>query len=535
MSWQKILLTVVAVLLVGGGIGAWYLLKVTQFDIYVPLYASNCASCHGDDLQGTHQGQPLVGRLLPGGDSVADLQRSIGAHAEFGLPIMSASLSQEDIKGLAIYVGERRMGQKFLEFQFSREIKLPEGVLTSDVHSFVVRPVASGLDPLIFSIEPLPDGSILVSEKERGLSIVDPAGVQGDLIQGTPATGGSMDIYGVQYGSGWLLDVAIHPDYEQNGWVYLHYTDLCESCGGLMASSMNRLDRGRIVDGHWVDVQTIWQAPREFYTATPDTGAGGRIAFDGSGHVYISVGIKSAEEGGMRDTSPQDLGSPYGKIHRVYDDGTVPPDNPFVTGSSVSWEEGEFTRQSIWTYGHRSPQGLEWHPERQRIWNSEMGPRGGDELNELLPGRNYGWPYHSLGLEYAGSAVERYKLHALEFDSSKVEQTLVDITPSPGISSFAFYTGTRFPAWRDNVLIGSLKGSSLYRMVFEDNKLVHRETLIKDLARIRDVEIGFDGLVYLLLENKSGSMIVKLVPRDNTKSTPDNHQQQIAASRVDGN
>ena len=415
---------------------------------------------------------------------------------------------------IAIYIGERRLGQRFTEFQFDREVDIPSGVQSSEEHDFVIQTVIDGLDPLIFSIEPMPDGSLLVSEKERGLSIVSIDGIQSDLIEGTPETGRSIDIMGVQYGSGWLLDVAIHPDYENNGWIYLHYTDLCgDQCGNsVFPASMNRLDRGRIVDGKWVDVQTIWRAPREFYVATPDTGAGGRIAFDDSGHVFLSMGIKSADGG--QDTSAQDLTNPYGKIHRVRDDGTIPLDNPFIVGTNPNREDGEFTRKSIWTYGHRSPQGLEWHPVRKRVWNSEMGPRGGDELNELLPGRNYGWPYHSLGLEYAGMHVERHKLKSVEFDASEVEQTLVDITPSPAISSFVVYSGDGFPRWQDNVLIGSLKGSSLFRMVFDGRTLVHRETLIKDLARIRDVEVGFDGLPYLLLENESGSLIVRLVPRD---------------------
>jgi len=277
-----------------------------------------------------------------------------------------------------------------------------------------------------------------------------------------------------------------------------------------MDRSMNRVDRGRIRDGEWVDVETIWQAPQEFYVPSPDTGAGGRIAFDDAGHVYISVGIKSMD--GTADTTPQDLSYPYGKIHRVNDDGTIPLDNPFVTGEAQVTAGHEFIRKSIWTYGHRSPQGLEWNPERGRVWNSEMGPRGGDEVNELIGGRNYGWPFFSLGLEYAGTTVRRHQLKALEFDAAEIEQTLVDITPSPAISSFAFYRGSQFPAWQDNVLIGSLKGSSLFRMVFDGNKFVHQETLIKDLARIRDVEVAQDGLVYLLLENKRGSSIVRLQP-----------------------
>ena len=302
----------------------------------------------------------------------------------------------------------------------------------------------------------------------------------------------------------------LHPDYEENGWIYLHYTDLCQDAcysddgeSEWFPATMNRVDRGRIVDGRWVDVENIWRSPEEFYIASADTGAGGRLAFEDSGHLYFSVGIR--EEGEANDTAigPQELDKPFGKIHRVLDDGSIPVDNPFPEQAPT-----------VWTYGHRSPQGLEWNAERGSVWNSEMGPRGGDELNELLAGRNYGWPFFSLGLEYSGLAVARHRHHALEVDESSIEQTLVDITPSPAISSFAFYDGDRFPNWQGNVLIGSLKGSSLYRWVFDGRQLRHRETLIKDLARIRDIEIGNDGLVYLLLENHAGGAIVRLVPTE---------------------
>ncbi len=511
MSIQKLLLWLgLAIVLAGAG-GAWYFVYYAQLDIYVPLYVQHCQQCHGDRLQGTELAGALVdpdpkqrGKHWVSTQQI--LSRMAAAHAPLSNVTYTNELSDEQIKGLAIFVGERQRAQRFAEFKFDRQMRIPDQVV-SEQHNFRMETVAQGLEPLVFSIQPLPDGRLLVTEKERGLSIVDPDSGSLQLIKGTPETGGSLDILGVQYGNGWLLDVATHPDYAQNSWIYLHYTHLCAQCGGLLASSMNRLDRGRIVDGAWVDVQTLWQAPLEFYSVTPDTGAGGRIAFDDAGHVFISVGIKSADEGDESDKSPQDLDSPYGKIHRIRDDGSVPEDNPYALSTNP-------LRRTVWTYGHRSPQGLEWHPQRGVAWNSEMGARGGDELNELLPGHNYGWPFHSRGLEYSGTFVARHLQDALEFDLADVTRTLVDITPSPAISSFIFYTGQAFPKWQHNVLIGSLKGSSLFRMVFDGDKLVHIETLLHDVARIRDIEVGDDGLVYLLLESKAGSRIVKLVPVD---------------------
>lgn len=511
MSKRKIFLAVL-------GAGAfvaiglfWYVYSYAEFDIYKPLFANQCASCHGADLKGIDStGPALVGGDLLYGDSVADLMASISnTHLSLDGPQYSERLTQVEIKGLSIYIAEKRLGQSFKDFRYERQVNLPSHVLQSTHHHFSVDSIADGLHPMVFSIEPLPNGSFLLTEKERGLSIISAQGEQSDLIQGLPSTGGSIDVLGIQYGSGWLLDVALDPDYERNGWIYLHHTHIWQdSCSySIGCRSMNRLIRGRIEEGRWIDQEVLWEAPEAFYNRTPDTGAGGRIAFDTSGHVYFSLGIKDSDL--PNDTNAQDLSNPYGKIHRVNLDGSIPLDNPFADPLNQNTQD---LRASIWTFGHRSPQGLEWNPQRQRIWNSEMGPRGGDELNELVAGGNYGWPFHSNGLEYAGAEVARHKPKAIEFDPSEIEHTLVDITPSPAISSFVVYQGKQFSNWQQDVLIGSLKGSSLFRMRFNGTELVERETLIKDLARIRDVEVGYDGLIYLLLETKTGSSIVRLTP-----------------------
>ncbi len=513
----KWILLAVLTLFLGAVFFGYYQLQYAENDIYVPLFADNCGACHGEDLMGTSRAGALLERRLDHGDSLAALVHSISeGDPDRGMPGYADRLSDTEIKGLAIYIGERRLGQRFTDFRYTSDVEVPADVVQSQAHNFTIEVFADNLDPMPYSIEPLPDGTLLLTEKERGLSILSREGVQSEYIKGTPEAGAfNFDLRGIQLGLGWLLDVAVHPDYENNGWIYLHYTHICaEACEeagitSFLPLTMNRLDRGRIRNGEWVDVETIWRAPPESYTSSPDTAAGGRIAFDDDGHVYITVGMKGTDP--VQDGS-QNLDEPYGKIHRINDDGSVPADNPFVVSSGED-DARSFTKSTTWTYGHRSPLGLEWNAERRRAWNAEMGPRGGDEINELLPGRNYGWPYHSLGLEYSGEVVARHKWRDLEFDASEVEQTLVDFTPSPAISSFAFYHGSAFPEWEGNVLLGSLKGSSLFRLVFDGNRLIHKETLIKDLARIRDVEIGHDGLVYLLLENKAGSKVVRLVPQ----------------------
>jgi glucose/arabinose dehydrogenase len=482
-----------------------------QQDPFVADYQEHCSVCHGVNLEGAAQGAPLVGAELRHGDSIAEISKSVAdGIAETTMPAWSETLDAGRIQRLAIYISERRANLTYTDFKIATPLAIPEGVIESEVHDFRIETVATGLDPLPFSIAPLPDGRILLTEKTRGLSIISADGVQSELIRGAPqAHDDGFEVPGIllTFGLGWILDVALHPNYAENGWVYLHYGDRCTDCNAASRASgrpvsMNKLVRGRIANGEWADQETIWSADLETYTPMPDMGTGGRIAFDDAGHVFISVGIKGTGE----HVGVQDLGMPYGKIHRVNDDGSIPADNPFVDRAGAL--------PSIWTYGHRSPQGLEFDRETGQLWETEMGQRGGDEVNRLLPGRNYGWPLYSKGLKYDSTPVDYGKELGIEFDLADIEQPVVDLTPSPAVSSFVFYDGSAFPEWRHNLIVGTLKATELYRMVLDGDRVVHRETLLTGFARIRDVENGPDGAVYLLLEHASGAQIVRLVSAD---------------------
>jgi glucose/arabinose dehydrogenase len=464
-----------------------------------PVYAENCAVCHGESLEGAPLGTPLVGGELRHGDSADAIAKSIAeGFATTGMPAWSQTLDENQIRGLAILISEKRAALGRSDFKTDLPLVIPAGVIESERHAFRLESVASGLDPLPFSIAPLPDGRFLLTEKMRGLSIVSPDGTQSALIEGTPpAHDDGIELLSLVYGTGWLLDVALHPDYAENGWVYLHFGDRCRDCD----TSMNKLIRGRVRDGRWIDEEVIWSAAPETYNDTPDMAAGGRIAFDGNGHVFLSVGIK----GPTPFAGTQDLSLPYGKIHRVHDDGRIPVDNPFVGKPGAL--------ASTWSYGHRSPQGLEFDPATGRLWSTEMGPRGGDEFNLLRPGRNYGWPLTSKGVNYDGTPVA-FGNEQGTLDLATIEQPVVDLTPSPAVSSFVLYRGSAFPGWQNDAIVGTLKATELYRFVIEGERVVHRETLLEGLARIRDVEVGPDSLIYLLLEHDSGGRIVRLVPAD---------------------
>ncbi len=509
MSKTRIAVVVGAVVLFGACVSVYQVLAPLFRDPFAPLYDENCAVCHGEDLEGANLGTPLVGHPLVHGSSIAEIQTSIAAgFPTTGMPAWGQTLRAEEIQSLAIFISEKRAGYGRTDFKVDAPLAIPRESIASEEHDFRIEVVATGLHPLPFSIAPLPDGRILVTEKTRGLSIIAPDGTQSALIEGTPPThDDGIEILRLVYGRGWMMDVAPHPDYATNGWVYLHFGDRCRECD----PSMNKLIRGRIVDGRWTDEETIWQADPSTYTETPDMGAGGRISFDDSGHVFISVGIK----GPSNFEGIQDLSLPYGKIHRVHDDGRVPSDNPFVDVPGAL--------ATTWTYGHRSPQGLEFDPVRGQLWSTEMGPRGGDELNLLLPGKNYGWPLTSKGMNYDGTPVAYGEQLGIAFDPldplsphdlASIEQPVLDMTPSPAVSSFVFYRGDAFPGWQNDVIAGTLKATELYRWVIEGDRVVHRETLLAGVARIRDVEVGPDGLVYVLLEHASGGQIVRLVPSE---------------------
>lgn len=476
-------------------------------DNVAELFQQECAVCHGETLRGAAQGTPLIGFDLENGNAVADIAKSTAEGAvDRGMPAWSDVMDEDQIWALALYISEQRQGTNLDDFRYNAPLVVPKGVIKSERHAFTLETVIMGLDPLPFSIAPLPDGRILLTEKRRGLSIIDQDGAQSELITGTPkAYADSFDFVGQPMGLGWMMEVAIHPDYETNGWIYLHFGDRCEDCNTTSRESgqpvsMNKVVRGRIKGAGWVDQQTIWEADKDTYTLMPEIAVGGRITFDDAGYVYFSVGMK----GPLEHIGVQDLSLPYGKIMRLHDDGRVPSGNPFANEPGAMPE--------IWSYGHRNPQGLEYSVARGELWSSEMGPRGGDEINLIKPGLNYGWPLVSKGVNYNGSPITFGDILGIDFDPADMVQPVVDLTPAPAVSSFIFYEGGQFPDWNGNIVVGTLRASDLMRLELKDGQVIHRETLIEDLARIRDIEIGPDGALYILLEHDSGGRIMKLAP-----------------------
>ena len=317
----------------------------------------------------------------------------------------------------------------------------------------------------------LPDGRMLVTERPGRLRVVNVDGSLSRPISGVPRVQAR--------GQGGLLDVALHPQFAENGLVYLSFAE--PGSGGAGTS----VARGRLDGDALKDVEVIFQQSPKV-----DTGFhyGSRLVFDREGKLYVSSGDR-----GMQDTA-QDLTRGQGKLFKLNDDGTPVPGLPLAA------REG--THPGVFSYGHRNIQGMALHPETGLVWTHEHGPRGGDEINVPRPGRNYGWPVITYGINYNGTTIGQ-GLKAKD----GMEQPLHQWTPSIGASGLAFYTADRFPAWRGNAFVGALALTHLERLVLDGERVVDTEVLLDDWnERIRDVRQGPDGALYVLTDARNGKL-----------------------------
>ncbi len=345
-----------------------------------------------------------------------------------------------------------------------------------------VSAVATGLERP-WSVAFLPNGDLLVAELPGRLRLIHDGTLDPTPLAGVPA------VHAVQQSG--LKDVVLHPNFAANGFVYLAYVKPGEGGSSTTAIARGRLEGHRLVDTRDIFVANAW--------TTRDADTGARLAFDRAGFLYATLGDR------FQLDKVQDPASHFGKTVRLRDDGTVPADNPFVGKAGYAPE--------VFTLGHRNPQGLALHPTTGALWSSEHGPQGGDELNVLEPGGNYGWPLASYGVDYGGTAI----------GTTPVLPGMA--TPRlfwvPGInpSGLAFYTGEAFPVWRGNVFIGSMGRAAsghLLRVVFDAKGLeVGQEPLLGELhQRIRDVRQGPDSLLYVLTDEEPGTLL-KIEPLPN--------------------
>ncbi len=358
-------------------------------------------------------------------------------------------------------------------------------VQRSALHDYRVVTVAEGL-VRPWSMTFLPDGDMLITEKPGRLRIVRNGALLPDPVSGVPEVHAQ--------GQGGLLDVVPHPQFATNRLLYLSYSKpRPDSAGGATTA----VARGRFENGRLTNVQDIFVAQSR--------GAGhfgSRLAFDRTGMLFITVGDRQAPPAGDLAAHPaQDLSNHHGKVSRIHDDGRVPADNPFVARPGA--------RPEIWSYGHRNQQGMAIHPETGDLWATEHGPQGGDELNLIRSGINYGWPVVGYGVNYnTGRAIH-------EGTHRDGMQPPVHVwVPSIATAGILFYTGDKFPEWKGSLFVGGMVGQQLARLTLDGQRVRAEETLMLGQGRIRDVRQGLDGFIYLAMDDREGrpSAVLRLEP-----------------------
>ncbi len=438
------------------------------------IYAEFCASCHGVSMEGAQAPSMLDDVWVNGGDDES-LARSISqGNEEKGMPAWGAKLNEKEIRALVIFIREQRA--KVNQADIPRPTE--SIAVVSRLHSFQVNTWVAALDEP-WSLAFLPDGRALVTEKRGRLLVIERDRLAARPVRGVPEVDSK--------GQAGLFDVVPHPDYANNGWIYLAYSEPRKNAAG-QSVSLTRILRGRLRGNALVEQQKIFEAPLADYPSAGGVHFGGRIAFDRAGYLYFTIGERGRKE------NAQNLGVPMGKVHRIHDDGRVPPDNPFVQDPGAD--------HTIWSFGHRNPQGLAFHPGTGDLYDIEHGPRGGDEVNLVRPGRNYGWPVISHGMNYDGTPLAEATARP------GMEQPVRFWVPSIAPCGMNFYTGSLFPQWRNHLFVASLAVEELHRLELDGDKVVSEEIIFKGLGRIRHVLTGPDGALYVLLPKR----IARLTP-----------------------
>lgn len=328
----------------------------------------------------------------------------------------------------------------------------------------------------------LPDKSILVTERTGDIYWVSANGSYREKISGTPEV--------VAKSQGGMLDITVDPNFEKNNWVYISYSEAAQDDG---KGNSTAVMRAKLNDKEFTDKEVIFrQAPK--YESNAHFGS--RLVFSPDGHLYITLGDRYS-----RMDDAQTLDNHHGKIVRIWPDGSIPEDNPFV-GNDGALDE-------IWSYGHRNVQGADIHPETGELWSVEHGPQGGDEVNIPEAGKNYGWPEVTYGVDYGGGTISE--------DAVKegTEQPFYYWVPSIATAGATFYTGDAFPEWKGDFFVAALKSSLVARLDLYEGRMMHEERLFEDAvdARIRDITQGPDGYLYLLTDESDGA-IIQIKPAD---------------------
>ncbi len=442
------------------------------------LYTTHCVSCHGEKGEGG-----LGGSLIDGewkyGSSDAEIAKVISEGIpEMGMVPYKDTMSPEQIQSLVVFIRE-------LDHREQRKQTPPpkadnKNSIASKLAKFRLEKITGKSDDSFWSVAFLPDGTMLLSGFNGNVYLY-----QNDQL--TPVTG-LPEVW--RRGQGGMLDVVPHPDYANNGWIYLSYA----FTAGKDNAGATKIVRGRIKNTRWTDEEEIFATPEKFHTGG-GVHFGCRIVFK-DGFLFFAIG----DRGNMGNA--QKLDNPFGKTHRIKDDGTVPMDNPFYGRADAF--------PTIWTYGNRNPQGLVICPFTGQLWETEHGPRGGDELNLIQKGLNYGWPEVTYGINYNGKPITD------RTSGPGFTQPATHWTPSIAVCGMDIYAGDAFPQWRGHIFVGGLASRQVHRLEVADGKVVDEEIIMVAPGRVRDICSGPDGMLYLALNGSNGKDggVYRIVPAD---------------------
>jgi glucose/arabinose dehydrogenase len=440
------------------------------------IYNRYCATCHGLDARGGNASTLFDDRWQFGDTDERIKANILDGIEENGMPGFRGVLTEAQAEELVATI-RRMRGQPVMT-----TLSQPALETTLDYELAVAHwiPADAGLK-IPWAIDFLDPHTALVTERPGRLRMVINGVLHPDPISGTPRV--------LATGQGGLLDVAVDPDYAANGWVYLGYSHGIGAGGS--GPSMTRIVRGRIRNHTWTDEMVLFEAPYKTYLPTRHH-FGTRIVFDRQGVLYFSIGDRGRPE------QAQDLSRPNGKVHRIHRDGTIPRDNPFANRPTAM--------PSIFSYGHRNPQGLALYPATGELWALEHGPRGGDELNICRAGKNYGWPVITYGINYDGTVISEVRRR------DGMEQPIYYWKPSTAVCGLNVVDGRMFPYWQGRLLVANLKVRDVRLLDIDAGRVMHEETVLKDFGRVREAVCGPDGAVYLVVNEPNAVLRVSVNP-----------------------
>ena len=436
------------------------------------IYDRYCSNCHGKDLRGGNA-QSLLDGVWQFGDGSGYVTRNIKyGIPHLGMPSYENSLDDEEIKLVVEFLYKEQSMAGVEKPDPPEQLESIEYTIGSEIW-------VDSLD-IPWAIVFLNKDTALFTERPGKLRMI----IEGLLIdapvKGIPEV--------LAEGQGGLMDVNIDPDYQENGWVYISYSHAIDPPQDEeRAPAMTRIVRGRIRDMQWVDEQLLYEAPFETYRTTRHH-YGNRIVFDRKGYLYFSIGDRGAKD------QAQDPTKPNGKIHRIYPDGSIPDDNPYRDQGLAS----------LYTLGNRNPQGISVHPLTDEVWAAEHGPLGGDELNLIKQGTNYGWPVITYGSNYDGALISDFTR------KEGYAQPVLYWKPSIAVCGIEFYQGEAFSRWKNKLLVGALKFEEVRLLDIEADRVMHQEVIFKNFGRVRDIGFDPEGNIYVVVNKPD--RIIRLRP-----------------------